>query len=151
VCDSCGDLVTAEENSGIVVWRTDRSDDGNKDFDFKIVHKSIQSDPEPRLCDPGARRGYVSNLPLSVFLGPDGLAMLLSWLSIGPLRGGGQSPRVADMDEFVSFVRRVQTPYYEEARFRFADEDTRQRLDDANEYYPYVPETLRRIAEGDVR
>jgi hypothetical protein len=71
----------------------------------------------------------------------------LSWLSAGPLREDG-GIRVADMDEYVDLVRRVQTPYYEEARPRFGDEKTYHWLGDANEYYPYLPKTLQRIAEG---
>ncbi len=148
LCDSCGELVTSEANNGIVVWRTNETEEGPQDFDFKLIHKTIESDPEPRRCDPGAVQGYISNLDLKQFLGADGLAMLLGWLSIGPLKGGGSAPRVANMDEFVDFVRRVQTPYYEEARSRFDDEGTHHWLGDANEYHPYLPETLHRIADG---
>lgn len=147
LCDVCGELVTGHPNNGLVVWRTDRTDGGFRDYDFKIVHKTIDSDPDPRRCDPGSAQGYHSSLDLESFLGSDGLAMLLSWLSVGPLKGGG-GPRVTNVDEFVDFVRRVQTPYYEEARSRFDEEKTHHWLDDANEYYPYLPETLSRIANG---
>jgi hypothetical protein len=110
-------------------------------FDFKIVHKTIDG---ARRCDPG----YPASLDLMHFLGTDGLAMLLSWLSIGPIKGGGRpSIAVTDLDEFVDFVRRVQTPYYEEARPRFGDGKTLDWLSDANEYSPYRPDTLRKIAE----
>ncbi len=148
LCDVCGELVTSHSNNGLVVWRTDRTGGGFRDHDFKIVHKTIDSDPEPQRCDPGTAQGYNSSLDLDLFLGSNGLAMLLSWLSIGPLKGGGSDPRVANMDEFVDFVRRVQTPYYEEARSRFDEETTHHWLGDANEYAPYLPETLRSIADG---
>ncbi|MFC0112277.1 hypothetical protein [Kibdelosporangium aridum] len=148
LCDVCGELVTSHPNNGLVVWRTDRAGDGFRKYDFKIVHKTIDSDPEPQRCDPGSSEGYHSSLDLKLFLGPNGLAMLLSWLSIGPLKGGGSAPQVENMDEFVDFVRRVQTPYYEEARSRFDEEKTHHWLGDANEYHPYLPETLRRIADG---
>jgi hypothetical protein len=33
------------------------------------------------------------SLKVDRFTGPDGLTMLLSWLSIGPPKGGGYAPR----------------------------------------------------------
>lgn len=52
------------------------------------------------------------------------LAMLLSWLSHGPLVGPSETmPEVHDFDEYVNLVRRLHTPYYEEARGRFSDDD----------------------------
>ncbi|MER7114138.1 hypothetical protein ABT332_06575 [Saccharomonospora azurea] len=147
-CDVCGEPVTSDPNDGLVVWRSEPYDQGDRDYDFKIVHKTILSDPEPRLCDPGSKRGYSGNLDLTLFLGADGLALLLSWLSPGPMQGGTNAPRVVNMDQFVDFVRRVQTPYYEEARTRFADDQTHHWLGDANEYAPYLPETLQKIADG---
>ncbi|MGH3389005.1 MAG: hypothetical protein ACRDOO_09010 [Actinomadura sp.] len=103
---------------------------------------------QPRRCDPGAAAGYTSNLDLTLFLDADGLSYLLSWLSTGSIKGGGH-PDIAetDLDHYVDFVRRVQTPYYEEARPRLRDEKTRHWLGDAGEAYPYLPDTLRRIAE----
>jgi hypothetical protein len=143
-CDTCGELVTSARNDGLVVWC---SNDALQYFGFKIVHKTMKSDPEPKRCDPGGAEGYTISLDLERFLGASGLAMMLSWLSAGPLKGDG-GIQVADMDEYVDLVRRVQTPYYEEARPRFGDEKTRHWLGDANEYYPYLPEMLQRIAEG---
>lgn len=148
VCDTCGELATSDDNSGMVVWQTHDTDGRFDYYDFKIVHKTIASDPHPYRCDPGAENGFTSSLPLNAFLGADGLALLLSWLSQGPLKSGGTEPRVVDMDQFVDLVRRVQTPYYEEARSRFDDERTHYWLGDANEYAPYRPDTLRRIADG---
>ncbi|MGW6449519.1 hypothetical protein [Lentzea sp. NPDC055074] len=146
-CDVCGGPITSAQNDGLVVWRT-RQDDGRYiDYDFKIVHKTIESDPDPRRCDPGSAAGYSGNLDLPLLLGADGLTWLLSMLSNGPLAGGG-GRNVADLDEYVHLVRRLQTPYYEEARVKFNDEDTHHWLSDANEVLPYLPDTLRRIAEG---
>jgi hypothetical protein len=151
LCDTCHEPITAEPNDGMVVWKTRRSgpeeEDGNEYYGFMIVHKTISSDPAPRRCDPGDREGYLGSLDLPKFLGPEGLAMLLSWLSPGPVKGYDYC-RVASLDEFTDLVRRVQTPWYEQARPHFGDELTQHWLGDANEYYPYLPETLRRIAEG---
>lgn len=148
LCDVCGKPVTSESGEGIVTWRTDRAAGSLEDYDFKLVHKTIDSDPEPKRCDPGNAQGFYGSLDLEKFVGADGLAMLLSWLSAGPIIGSGQASRVKDIDEFVDLIRRVQTPYYEEARLRFDESAVRERLDDSNEYYPYLPATLRSIAEA---
>lgn len=137
VCDSCSQPIT-DPSMALVVWRSDAP--GRKEWDFKIVHKGE--------CDPGAANGYQSNLELDSFLGPNGLAMLLSWLAGGPVHGPYENgSRVASsaLYEFVDLVRRVQTPGYEQARARFQDEDVQHWLDDANEYLPYLPEVLEQI------
>lgn len=132
-CDTCGDSAT-DPSMSLVVWRTANG----KAADFRIVHKGD--------CDPEAANGFIHNLELSSFLGADGATMLLSWLSLGPLRGAADDmPEVGDFDQYVDLFRRVQVPYYEEARSRFQDEDVRHWLGDANEYYPYMPDVLQRI------
>jgi hypothetical protein len=75
------------------------------------------------------------------------MALLLSWLSGGPMSEAGHN-RVGDLDAYVDLVRRVQTPWYEQARSLFQAEKTQHWLGDANEYRPYQPDVLRKIAEG---
>lgn len=116
ICDTCGDLIT-DPTKGLVTWRKASN---NTDYDFKIVHKSIRSDPEPYNCDPGAETGYIYHLDIEKLLGVDGLTLLLSWISVGPLKGGGGTITTSkDLDSYVDLVRRVQIPYYEEARHSF--------------------------------
>jgi hypothetical protein len=55
---------------------------------------------------------------------------------------------VADLDAFVDLFHRFQIPWYEEAQSHWGDEAVEQWLGDANEIYPYRPETLERIATG---
>jgi hypothetical protein len=143
ICDACGDDVT-EPQLALLIWRTDREADGAwRAYDFKIVHKNLDG----RQCDPGAGSGYRSNLELDNYLGPDGVAWLLSMLSKGPLLGGGGCEiQPQDMDDFVDLFRRLQVPHYEEARRNFDTEHTREWLSDANEVLPYIPDTLERIA-----
>jgi hypothetical protein len=140
-CDTCGDDV---ENAadGYVVWRLlDRQ--ARKFGDYRIIHQAR--------CDPGSEGGYTHSLQLEMFLGEEGLAMLLSWLSHGPLVGPSDAmPEVHDFDEYVDLVRRLHTPYYEEARGRLGDEDVRDGFYGANTYVPYRPEALRSIAERKV-
>jgi hypothetical protein len=135
ICDNCGNPIDRIQE-GYVVWRLINDKYGG----FMIVHQDR--------CDPGSGQGYTHSLALEDFLGAKGLARLLAWLSLGPLRGPSDDrPRVHDLDEYVDLVRRVQTPYYEEARHRFADEDVQYNLGDANEYAPYLPEVLKGIVD----
>ena len=134
-CDSCGDEIN-DPSTALVIARYDDL----KPFDWLIVHKGDS-------CDPGASAGYMLNVSLSSFLGEEGLAHLLALLSPGPIKGGSGC-RIANFEQYVDLVRRVQTPYYEEARTKFDDEDVHHQFGDANEYYPYVPKSLRNIAQA---
>ena len=158
ICDTCGEPVTSASANGLVVWRDLWPDNPNEYFqqvpqtvpeiyDFRIVHQDNGNGT--RSCDPGAKEGFVSSLPLERFLGADGLTMMLNWLSVGPLKGGGGS-RITDTDQFVDFVRRVQVPYYEQARPHLNAQQTHDLLSDANEYLPYMTDVLRNIAEGNL-
>lgn len=136
-CDTCGDEIDSVA-VGVVIWRS--LDPFPKAGGFKIVHQDR--------CDPGNSGGYTLSSPLADFLGHDGLAMLLTFLSLGPLHEPSERmPQIVDFDEFVDFVRRVQTPWYEEARACFDDWEVREDYWDANEYGPYVSESLKRIAK----
>lgn len=148
VCDECGDEIS-EVSEGTVIWKSDAQDE-HRAYDFRIVHKNLGAAREG--CDPGNKAGYQSNLDIAEFIGDGGVAHLLAFLSIGPLRqpsGDGYFPRVKDLDEFVDLFRRLQTPWYEEARRRFDDQEVQYRLSDANEVYPYLPVTLERVAKGE--
>ena len=52
----------------------------------------------------------------------------------------------SDMDNFVDLIRRMQTPYYEEARRHFGCEAVQQAYLGANEALPYTPKSLQHIA-----
>lgn len=146
-CDTCGEPIT-DPARGLVVWRIE---DGIY-TDFRIVHKTFRSEPDPRDCDPGDEAGYTMNLELDNYLGPDGLTMLLGCLSNGPLMGGGPaSLNPVDLDSFTDLVRRVQIPDYERARPRFRDDRIREAFADANAWSPYRQDILSRIADGKIR
>lgn len=123
-CDTCGGVI-AEPHLGYVIWKMD---DEGRNCGFKVIHQSI--------CD---RKGYSLSGDIKSFLGEDGLNHLLSFLSIGPIKTRLREKNVcevADLDEFVDLMRRMQLPFYEEARRRFSDEDVLYRFADANEEYP---------------
>lgn len=138
-CDACGDEIT-NKKLGLLTWR-------ETDFnahDFLIVHKNVDG----RTCDPGFGNGYASSIVLDNATGPVGQSLLLAMLSVGPLKGGSNTPKIQNFDQFVEVFRRLQTAWYEEARPHLADELTHHWLGDANEYFPYTPEVLERIAKG---
>lgn len=142
-CDVCGEGIT-DPNSGLVVWRRGVN---LSHYGFKVVHKSIGGLD----CDSGAAAGYTSNLDISAFLGEEGQARLLAFLRPGPLisdREGTSRTHVEDTDEYVDLFRRFQTPWYEEARQKWDDSETQQKVADANEVYPYIPDVLVRVARG---
>lgn len=119
-----------------------REDDGAA-HDFLIVHKDID---KPN-CDPGAKSGWVSSIELAYYLGPDGFAALMAMLSAGPILEpkGGRS-RVKDYDQFVDVVRRLQVPWYEEARQHFRSPEVTEQFRGGSEITPYLPDMLELIA-----
>lgn len=132
-CDVCDGKIEDVE-SGYVIWRST----GLGYRGFKIVHQSK--------CDSDS---YPASAALKNFIGSSGLNYLMSFLSPGPLmtRNRGGTPSVTDFDEFSDFVRRVQIPYYEEARRFFGIEEVINHFCDANEVYPYTPDVLKSIIE----
>jgi len=121
-------------DDGYVIWKIDAD---NKYYDFKIIHQNR--------CDLDH---YQLSNSLDRFLGVNGLTVLLSFLSLGEIKinlGGSSSIKVKNMDEFVDFVRRLQTPLYEEARPKFEDQSVLAAHSDSNEVYPYLLDSLDRI------
>lgn len=134
-CDVCGKPIEDVQN-GYVIWHPDHG----KAHGFKIIHQ--------KKCD---QKNHHASGPLGQFVGPDGLAYLLAKLSRGPLQEtevSGSEGGVANFDEYVDFVRRVQTPYYEEARRRFGNEDYRQSYANSNEVLPYLEKSLKSTIEN---
>jgi hypothetical protein len=63
------------------------------------------------------------------------------------LGGGKVEPR--DFDEFVDLFRRMQTPWYEEARRHFRCVGVKEKFGEVGTDEAYVPELLRAIADHD--
>ncbi len=136
-CDVCDQIIKKPED-GYVVWKCDKD---LLNSDFRIVHQSR--------CDY-RRDIYISSMPLKSFLGHDGRSYLLSFLSLGPVKFNISRESCAsakDLDQFVDFFRRVQVPYYEEARRKFASSNLLHDFSDANEFSPYTAEALRQIIQ----
>jgi hypothetical protein len=133
ICDTCGELISSPEK-GLIVWNTDTE---LQKHSFHIAHKGK--------CDD---RSFQQSLGLGDLLGLKGQAHLLSFLSYGPLINSQGRTRLHDIDEFVDLFRRLQTPWYEEARSKFRESLVVETGVDANEVYPYLPDSLKRIAES---
>lgn len=135
-CDVCGDPIT-NPGEAIVTWK---EDENHKAYDFKITHKNSYG----KLCDDKMR---ASSMELTWVLGNSGLVWLTSFMSrgfLGNFKGGNS---IKDWDNFTDFFRRVQLPYYEEARKYFDTDLTKHEMQDSNEVSPYSEDTLKRIIE----
>lgn len=142
-CDRCGGTIT-DPNNSLVVWQMD---DDYRDHGYLIVHKGR--------CDPGSKGpgSYTMSMDISAFQGWDGQSYLLSMLSDGPFHmkvlktKGGIPPK--DLHEFVELFRRLQTPYYEEARRHFRCEGVKDAYWEAGTEQVYRPDALHDIATHD--
>ncbi|WP_293932987.1 hypothetical protein [Iodobacter sp.] len=135
ICDSCGKTITSPDE-GYVIWQHDSN---QHDFDFRIIHKFV--------CEPPS---YPSSVPLKDFLGTKGSTYLLSFISLGKIKARGQYRNychVLNFDEFVDLYRRVQIPYYEEARTKFNNPQLLADMEDASEVHPYQEDVLKQIIE----
>ncbi|WP_156523474.1 hypothetical protein [Dietzia sp. 111N12-1] len=134
-CDTCGETIDGPEQ-GIVAWGHSPADEFAVDR-FVIVHR-LSVRPS---CDPD---GNTSSMELAHMVGDQGFAILLSFLSVGPIRGGG-GQKITNFDNYVDTVRRLQVPGYEQARSKFGSQEVADEFGDATEYSPYLPETLEKI------
>jgi len=84
------------------------------------------------------------------FLEADGLQSFLSNLDIGPLLDPDQKymPHLPDMRSFVEAVRRLQIPFYEEARLYFDKAIDDGYFADQNEVGVFLPQTCKAIIAG---
>lgn len=139
VCDSC-DQVIGSPKEGYVQWRTDDL----RSSDFSIVHDQAYSPRRPAGSCHDDKAD--SDLPLEEFLGEEGLVLVLSLVDPGahfvPTLA---QPYVSDFRGWTELVRRLQIPYYEEARQYFSQMEAEGYMSDANEVSLYLREALQDI------
>lgn len=139
-CDRCHQEIE-RPTDGYVIWN--RETPSRKQGNFTIIHQSQCDEPRRKTKE------FPLSLALTDFMGPMGQARLLSWLAEGPLMSDLDERELSDVDnvaEFVNFFRRVQTPFYEQARARWSEAKAQGMFADATEYLPYAPESLEQIA-----
>ena len=120
---------------GYVVWGRDEAGAATG---FQIVHMSK--------CDDKSK--HKSNA-LRDFLGANGLAKLTAMMSYGSLANThrGEGPKLADLDEFTDFLRRVQIPFYEEARPYFSTDAVMEHFHGSSQTRPYMQDALQTILQ----
>lgn len=148
-CDLCSGEITNPEN-GLLIWKESGGwDNGNPPIkaDLLVVHKNLPD--SLRRCDPGTENGYYESLELSAYLGDEGRAWLLSYLSLGPIHTiqiENPRPTITDFAQYVDLFHRFQTPWYEEARSYLHTAASAEVLGGIGPAAAYVPATLREIA-----
>ena len=90
-CDLCGELITSVED-GWVEWLAAEGRRGTTLRGLRLVHRETKpGNSEAHSCRYDSRiefrndKSLVEGLPLERFVGPDGLMLLLSFLSTGEL------------------------------------------------------------------
>ena len=117
-CDYCQGVIHCASD-GWLEWIYD--DDYNP-YGLKIVHHATTALARPygdcyHYNAVIARRG---DHHLHNFVGPNGLAYLLSWIDPGPnLLPDCKGQDIADMRGFTELMRRLHVAYYKEARLLF--------------------------------
>jgi hypothetical protein len=109
VCDRCQNVIESPEK-GYVEW-IDGDDELHRDY--RIIHAGGQ-------CHHHLHAAGLSDSSLEDFVGPTGLVKLLSVLDVGayhdPNFVGHLRIKPANVRNYVETFRRLQLPYYEEAR-----------------------------------
>lgn len=139
-CDTCGKIIEKPED-GYVQFHY------NEDHvydDFIIVHHA----PESPLRKHGRDcYKYHSDCELKSFLGTHGLVEVLALLDPGPYHTPKFKERVINVRKWADFVRRLQLPYFEEARIYWERASADGYFGDSNEIYIYVPDKLKSMIE----
>lgn len=119
-CDQCGKPILSVDD-GWVEWLNGDIKDGweGTSHHLRLVHIVSASPERGRLkhaCYHDtdywfAAKGYtVADLPLSEFVGPDGLVTLLAFIA---------DKRFSDQNEVLEMIKRLHIPKYEQARPHF--------------------------------
>ena len=107
ICDSCGEIIK-KPNDGWFEWYKDTKKSVERGFRI-VHHKKECMYPSSQLK---RQNRIVKDLNLTDVVGSDGLGHLLQWIELSEK----DVYKIADMIEFVSIMRRLYLPYWEEAR-----------------------------------
>jgi len=133
ICDVC-DKVIEKPEDGFITASINKQEEY---YGFKICHKEK--------CADNNRLPFSE---LQKLLGENGINNFLSLISAGLFKNElGEKSRilVENFDEFVDLFRRLQIPYYEEARTKFNNQKVIEYFSDSNEVGFYFSKELKRI------
>jgi len=136
ICDVCSEVIEKPED-GYVIWRSEQSGEDFLNTDFKIIHR--------KKCD---LKNHQASTALSDYLGSDGLTTLLAFIDLGialdpEMKSTYPRESIKNLTEFLDFFRRLQTPYYEEARRYFKTARNDDFFAGCNELWPYLEDSLK--------
>jgi len=135
VCDVCGKIIESPKKA-YVVWKC-VGDDKNH-FEYRIIHQGRRDG-----CDIDS--SYKLSLSIVDFLGDKGVVNLLSLIDVGPFHREEYKLQIKNIRDFLEFFRRVQLPYYEEARLYWDNAYNDGFFNGANELWIYLPSTLEEL------
>lgn len=141
VCDVCGKIIETPDD-GYVVWGENAEGKIDK---IRILHKNNHVGNCKVGCDHDRR--YSMSLPLESFLGDEGKVHFLSMIDPGPDFREDYREHIADKRLLLETFRRLQLPYYEEARLYWDKARADGYFDGANEIRTYLPRTLKNLVE----
>ena len=146
-CDTCGEVIQKPEH-GYVEWKRDPQPGKRHRAAFRIVHHALHSPYRQQGNDCYySRSSRGGDIDLPHFLGADGLVALSAWIDVGEEKEPDyRGPSVGDLREWTVLLRRLQVPYYEEAR-QYLPRAIRDSFGEANEVAFYMPATLKSIIE----
>lgn len=140
ICDTCGEIIKKPED-GYVQWHRNSS---MQIDDFIIVHHFAAS---PRNHHKNGCYKYDSDDNLKRFLGVHGMVELHSLVDPGPYHMPKYEPMVSDIRKWLDFYKRLQLPYYEEARLYWNRAIDDNYFSVSNEIYIYLPKNLKEMIE----
>jgi hypothetical protein len=146
-CDKCQQPIPCAKH-GILEWTYDHERRLLKGF--KIVHHAayspVKSAFRPNPCSFYDGRAALGDVSLQDLVGAAGLAYLLSWVDQGPFVDQvNRGPEVASLLEWTEIVRRLQLPFYEEARHYLDEANEEGGLADLDAARIYSPEFLAEV------
>lgn len=102
-CDTCGEVIESPSDGYVEFSR----DEAHLMHNFNIVHDNTR-----------CRQDLGSSYSLERFLGRQGIGLLSSWIHVGPITDtiGRDRSEYKSVIEFAEFFKRLQLPYYEQAR-----------------------------------
>ena len=152
-CDTCEEIIDAPDQ-GMVEWLQSTTEPAHS---FEIVHHvphsprvdsgvSRSQNPRPQGCYQHQNKPLKKDLKIERYIGRIGLVQLLQFIDVGPHHVPNYSGvNFDDGREFAELFRRLQLPYYEEAR-RYWDQAKRDGFfDGANENRIYQSDFLEGI------